>query len=307
MDSDVLLTLSLAKLYAHHANFAGTPRQAIADGYSAVDAVLTALLKHDRKPQPRNHKMKFEQAREHFPDAFAAESTVNGGSAYFAPGADWDSLASYYAEWLNSRYGAFTIGAAAAANRVRETHTVVSASIRFIARLEDMDADELEKLISERAFGFDFSEVSAAVGEAHDLLFQEAEIAGEMHGSKLGVKLAATTNYCDLDVTAGDELTQTILREDKEIAADAAMVYHKFVELAEKIQAKRLERISGGKPLDKCTTEEMMNSPDFMLGLKARYHGGTMLELGARWFGVRAIPASVTALLKSKKAEGDSA
>jgi len=32
MDTEVLLTLSLARLYAYHANFAGTPRQAVADG-----------------------------------------------------------------------------------------------------------------------------------------------------------------------------------------------------------------------------------------------------------------------------------
>jgi hypothetical protein len=38
------------------------------------------------------------------------------------------------------------------------------------------------------------------------------------------VKLASATNYCDLDVTVGDEIMQRILREDKDIAADAAMV-----------------------------------------------------------------------------------
>jgi len=48
--------------------------------------------------------------------------------------------------------------------------------------------------------------------------------------------------------TAGDELTQSILRDDKEIAADAAMVYQKFIEMIEKLQAKRLDHLSGGKP-----------------------------------------------------------
>jgi hypothetical protein len=56
MDGDVVLTLSLARLYGHHANFAGTPRQAIADGYSAVDAVCTALLRQAGLKQPKNHK-----------------------------------------------------------------------------------------------------------------------------------------------------------------------------------------------------------------------------------------------------------
>src|SRR6185437_8472065 len=44
MKEDVLLQLALAKQYAHHARFAGTPRQAVADGYSAIDAMLSALL-----------------------------------------------------------------------------------------------------------------------------------------------------------------------------------------------------------------------------------------------------------------------
>jgi hypothetical protein len=47
MNEDVLLRLAIAKQYAHHANFAGTPREAIADGYSAVDAMLSALLVHN--------------------------------------------------------------------------------------------------------------------------------------------------------------------------------------------------------------------------------------------------------------------
>ena len=77
-----------------------------------------------------------------------------------------------------------------------------------------MDSDELDELAAQKAFGYKFSEVSNRVGEAHDLLFQEAEIEGDLHGSKLGVKLAAATNYCDLDITAGDELTQRIILED---------------------------------------------------------------------------------------------
>ena len=40
MSDDVLFKLSIAKQYAQHADFAGTPRQAVADGYSAVDAVF---------------------------------------------------------------------------------------------------------------------------------------------------------------------------------------------------------------------------------------------------------------------------
>src|SRR6185369_4118888 len=86
-------------------------------------------------------------------------------------------------------------------------------------------------------------------------------------------KLAATTNYCDLDLTAGDALTQKIILEDLEIAEDAARVYHLFVQLVDKIQEKRLALVPGGKPADECTPEQIIDTFDFMVGLKARYHG----------------------------------
>jgi hypothetical protein len=103
-----------------------------------------------------------------------------------------------------------------------------------------MPSDDLESLVSTKAFGFDFSEVAVAVGDAHERLFAAAEAAGEERSSKLGTKLAATTNYCELDVMTGDDLTQTIIRDDKEIAKAAARVYHAFADLMDRIHEKRL-------------------------------------------------------------------
>jgi hypothetical protein len=285
MDGDVVVTLSLARLYGHHANFAGTPRQAIADGYSAVDATFTALLRQDGVKQPRNHKHKLDLARKHYPRVFDALVIKQGSATLHIPGTDWDSLEEYYREWLASRYGKFEMSAAMASSRVREALNVVGAAIRHIAAKENMTSDDLETLVSTTAFGFDFSEVAVSVGDAHDRLFAAAEAAGEEHGSRLGTKLAAATNYCELDVMAGDQLTQSIIRDDKEIAEEAARVYHAFVDLIERIQAKRLDAISEGKPLEKCSVSEINLSPDFMLSLKARYHGGTTVEMGVRWFG----------------------
>jgi hypothetical protein len=204
MNEEVRLRLALAKQYAHHANFSGTPRQAVADGYSAVDAVLSALLLYGGIEPPRNHSQKFDQARKKYPDAFNAELITREGSSIFLQGADWNSLETYYEEWLTSRYEAFDIRPMAASDRVREALRVVDAAIRFLAKEENIDADELEKEISKLAFGYGYSEVSVAVSDAHDYLFQEAEAAGEERGAKLGVKLATATNYCDLDIVAGD-------------------------------------------------------------------------------------------------------
>jgi hypothetical protein len=283
MNDEILLQLALAKQYAHHARFAGTPRQAVADGYSAVDAMLSALLIYGGQEPPRNHKQKFDNARKSFPDAFAAETVQRGNSWTFSPGADWASLEEYYKEWLASRYEKFDMDPGVAASRVREANAAVNSSIRFLAKQQKLDADELDETACVRAFGYRFSETSAAVGDVHDLLFQQAEQFGETHGSRLGTKLAATTNYCDLDLTASDELTQKIILEDLEIAEEAARVYHLFVQLVDKIQEKRLERICEGRPIENCTPEQVIDTTDFMVGLKARYHGGTIPLVGVPW------------------------
>lgn len=285
MDGDVVLTLSLARLYGHHAHFSGTPRQAIADGYSAVDAAFTALLRNAGIKQPRNHKHKLDLVRSTFPTVFDAATIQHGNAVTHIPGTDWESLEDFYNEWLASRYDHFEMSAAVASSRVREALNVVGAAIRWVAAEAGLPTEELEAQVSTRAYGFDFSEVSASVGGAHDRLFAEAEAEGDAGGSKLGMKLAATTNYCDLDVMASDALTQGIVRDDREIAEEAARVYHAFVELIDRVQAKRLDVISGGKPYGKCTVAEINQAPDFMFSMKARYHGGTTAEIGARWFG----------------------
>ncbi|SFN19060.1 hypothetical protein SAMN05216573_109114 [Bradyrhizobium sp. Rc3b] len=136
------------------------------------------------------------------------------------------------------------------------------------------------------------------------MLFQEAEQFGEEHGSRLGTKLAATTNFCDLDLVAGDELTQKIILEDLEIAEDAARVYHLFVRLVDKIQDKRLERICEGRPIENCTPEQVIDTTDFMVSLKARYHGGTIPIVGVPWSqALKGVLSSVSHILKKPMTE----
>lgn len=288
MNTDVILQLSIAKQYAHHASFAGSPRQAVADGYSAIDATFSALLVHDGKEPPKNHKQKLKQVQESFPNAFVAESVQKGDSWYFAPGTDWESLSEFYQEWLRSRYSDFSMDPGAASSRVREALNVVLSGIRFIAKKEQLELDLLDQQVTEAAFGYQFSEVSAAVSDAHELLFQTAETQGDQYGSKLGTKLAATTNFCDLDVIAGDRLTQQIILQDKDIAEEAALVYYRFNQLVEQIQLKRLQIISGGKSPEQCTPEEIIDTHDFMLSMKARYHGGVIPVVGVPWSKVLA-------------------
>jgi hypothetical protein len=304
MKEEVLLQLALAKQYAHHARFAGTPRQAVADGYSAVDAMLSALLVHSGQEPPRNHKVKFETAQKVFPNAFAAEIVRYDHGSSYAPGADWTSLGEFYKQWLASRYQEFDMDPGVASSRVREANAAVSSGIRFLAKAEKMGSDALDEAASVRAFGYKYSETSIAVGDVHDILFDQAERYGEEYGSRLGTKLAATTNYCDLDLVAGDRLTQRIILEDKEIAVDAAQLYHAFVQLVDKIQEKRLERICEGRPIENCTPEQVIDATDFMVSLKARYHGGTFPLFGVPWSQLlKGVLSNVSRTLKTSIAE----
>ncbi|MBB3148774.1 hypothetical protein FHS21_005222 [Phyllobacterium trifolii] len=280
---DVVLKLALALQYAHHANFAGTPRQAIADGYSAIDAALSALLAHDKIDPPRIHKHKLDQVRKAYPNMLAPKVTRRGNSASYSPGGDWTSIESYYRQWLESRYSRFDLPPAQASSRVVETHQFVNAAMRVIARKMKISAPKLNERAFEQAFGVKHSELGLAVGMMHDRLFSDAEQMGEIHGSKLGTKLASTTNYCELDIITGDALTQAIIGEDEEIAMEGARVYAEFNKLAEKIIEKRLKKILGNRE-DEASDREALNlSPNFMLSMKARYHGATVKEMGDRW------------------------
>ncbi|RWQ37806.1 MAG: hypothetical protein EOS21_21440 [Mesorhizobium sp.] len=303
MGKDVLLKLALALQYAHHANFAGAPRQAIADGYSAIDAALSAILANDKIDPPRNHKHKLDQVRKAYPHMFAPKVTRRKNGSSYSPGGDWASIESYYRQWLESRYSRFELRPAQASSRVVETHQFVNAAMRVIARKMKIAVRTLETRASEQAFGIEHSELGLAVGMMHDRLFSDAEQLGEMYGSKLGTKLASTTNYCELDIITGDTLTQAIIGEDEEIAMEGARVYAEFNKLAEKIIEKRWKRILGDRDDEASDREALEEAPNFMLSMKARYHGATTGEIGDRWGRVIAagLGATVAKPRRSRK------
>jgi hypothetical protein len=60
---------------------------------------------------------------------------------------------------------------------------------------------------------------------------------------------------------------------------------------------KRLDILSGGKPHNECSLPELMGSPDFMLSMKARYHGGSLVEMALGLFNVTA-PGLEAAILR---------
>ncbi|MYZ48732.1 hypothetical protein [Propylenella binzhouense] len=280
---NVILNLALALQYAQHANFAGTARQAVADGYSAIDAAMSAILTQEGIEPPRNHKRKLALVRTSHPAMLSPNFKWRGTSATYSPGGDWDSVEGFYKQWLDSRYRSFDLPPAQASGRVREAHQFINATMRVIARRMKIGARKLGEQASKQAFGTDHSELGLAVGTMHDHLFSEAERFGEMYGSKLGTKLASTTNYCELDIATGDQLTQAIIGEDEEIAAEGARVYAEFNKLVERIIEKRRERILGSRQGEAANAEALNDSPNFMLSMKARYHGATVRESGERW------------------------
>ena len=45
MKPETIEKLAIAELFTHHAKYAGVARQAVADGYSAIDAMFSATRK----------------------------------------------------------------------------------------------------------------------------------------------------------------------------------------------------------------------------------------------------------------------
>ena len=282
MKDDVLLSLAIATQFAHHAGYAGTPRQAIADGYSAIDAVLSALLLSVPEEPPRNHKAKLTKAKELFPKVFDERAEKIGTFRMsFSGGVPWDDIEAFYTQWLEARYAKFDVPANEARQRVMEANRAVDAAKHYIATTEKIEFEEVDKAVRESAFGFGDSEHYQALSDAHDHLFQKAEELGERLGRKLGVKMADVTNFCDLDLVAGDRATVDIIKADKAIAEECAAIYIRLCALADDLRNKRCEEFMKDKGVDRPDGEVVNGSPNFMFALKFKYHGESTVHTAA--------------------------
>lgn len=283
LNPQIALKLAIARQHTHNASFAGSARHAIAEGFSAIDSVFSALLIYAGVEPPRNHRHKLDRVRELYPDIFNAviEKTAHGGS--YAPGVSWDALLDFYQSWLSARYDEFSATAAIAGRRTREAQQAINCALRFFASEHHVDYYPLSVAIDAVAFGHGNSAVSDAIGEAHERRFAAAEAYGEAHGSKLGTKFAETSNYCELSVVADDPLTQAIIEQDDDIANACVDLYEQFNRIVEDIQQKRLLRTAGTDDIQKCEFTQANEVPNFLLSLKMRYHGASIAENGERW------------------------
>lgn len=280
MKPEVLEKLAIAELFAHHAQYSGVPRQAVADGYSAIDALFSAALVDRGATPPKNHKDKLDAVRRQMPDIFATRTERCGNGLSYMAGFSWDEIEAFYREWLQSRYERFQMTAGQGRHRVAMAMGAKYFVIRHLADVHGMNWVDLTSEISRAAYGYDDSAMSEALSEAHDRLFSEAERYGESIGRKLSIKMASITNFCSTDIIAGDEITRRIIEQDEEIAAHAMSVYIDFCRLMDGIRNKRLDAIRAADP--SISVEDAADgATDFMLSMKAKYHGERLSETGA--------------------------
>ncbi len=280
MDKEVISSLVIARHHLHNCEFAGTARHAIAEGYSAIDAVLSALIISKSVEPPRNHKAKLDLARATFPDVFQNyEEKYPTGRGFF-PGVDWDELIAFYKEWLAARYEEFDARPAHVGGRRAEAEAAFRCAVRRLAADWGVPASDVDKRVEELSLGAGVSEVERALGEAHDRRFADAEAYGERYGAKLGTKMSETSNFATLSIIADDTLTQSIIREDREIADECAVLYLRFLGLVEKIQERRLAHFAGDRYPDDIDASHLEEAPNLIISLKARYSGATVSEFG---------------------------
>lgn len=279
MRQDVLEKLAIAEQFSHNAQYAGVARQAVADGYSSIDTLFSAILIDAGEDPPRNHKRKLDLARDRAPDVFATREERSENSFTYWGGIEWEDIEAFYREWLQSRYETFEMSAGQARGRVAMVLGANQFAVRWLAEKHGEDWFELGAAVSRATYGYYESAISEGLSRAHDFLFSEAEALGERVGRKLGIKMASATNFCGADIIAGDEITRRLIEQDQDIANHAVDVYISFCRLMEKVRSQRVELILLENPgMDHGAAFDI--ATDFMFSMKAKYHGEKLSDTG---------------------------
>lgn len=280
MQEKVLEDLAIATQFVAHANYAGTARQAIADGYSAVDAAFSALLLDRGVDPPKNHNSKLVRVRSLFANLLDGYTEPLKNGARIVEGVAWDDVVAFYRQWLQARYEKFEATPLMARRRVAEAQRVLDFAIREVASAHDAGLADVKAQVDARAFGSSDCPLYEALSMAHDHLFDQAERLGEETGSKLGTKMAAATNFSSVDLVAGDELTRDIIKTDPDIARECARLHVQLCTMMESLRQKRQEALE--KDHAAAPPESINRSTSFMFALRFRYHGEELSETGER-------------------------
>ncbi|MGB8060373.1 MAG: hypothetical protein WCF26_00565 [Candidatus Sulfotelmatobacter sp.] len=282
VDKEVLRHFVIAVQHLDNAKFAGSPRHAIAEGYSAVDACFSALLVEAGHIPPHNHKNKFDSVMRLHPDLLDSyQESIPQGGTHFVQGIPWKEIETLYEEWLAARYEEFSAGPVEAKIRVGQANGVVGFALRNVGKKHTLTRSELEDKVRTLAFGYVFSKTDITTGDLAERRCEDAEQYGEVRGFPLGARLAETSNYCSVAITANDGLTQRIVETDTLIAEECSDVYERFIKLVEHVQAQRRIALTRTGPRDPDSSEPD-ETPDFMLSLKMSFHGLKISDL-AKW------------------------
>jgi hypothetical protein len=239
----------------------GTTRGVVTDAYSCIDSCWSALSYIEGNTPSRNHKQKLDAIFPKICSDLASQSV------------SYDEIESLYRLWLDVRYSQATVTPHEAFRRRMNAHSVFSATLDEVAKQEGISASELEEKLYTALLGDRFQAFEEVVSWLHEKCQQEAEIAGESgYGSKLGNKLANPSNYCELSLISDDEVTREILAKENIVNDEVRALYDAFLKIVLKIDEARHNR--GVTPDD---------VPNFSLGLRVRYTGASVTELGERW------------------------
>lgn len=198
-------------------------------------------------------------------------------SAAPAVDAAWEEIEALYQEWLQARYDVFDMPAGLVRQRLRMARHVFDHAVQVIATRVGKTKQEIRVLADVRAFGSTEAPVYEALAAAHDHVFAEAERSGEQNGARLGTKMAAATNFSDVDFVASDTMTREIIKNDEKIASECARLHVRLCSLMEMLRDHRYNSlVSDGLEPNVAHNE----STNFMVALRFKYHGETLSQTG---------------------------
>ena len=239
----------------------GTTRGVVTDAYSCIDSCWSALSHLVGVTPSRNHKQKLDAMFPSISNALAANNISYG------------EIESLYKLWLDVRYSQANVTPNEAFRRRMNAHSVFTSTLTEVAKHDGLSADDLEKKLYTSLIGDRFQAYQEAVSWLHEKYQQDAEIAGESgYGTKLGNKLANPSNYCELSIVSDDAITRDILAKEEIINDEVLTLYDAFLKVVIKLDEARHNR---GVSAD--------DVPNFSLGLRVRYTGASIQELGERW------------------------
>lgn len=258
MNPDAFESLVLSQTYLQAAWASGSGRDAVALGYSAVDAAFSALIAELNRPVEKNHSKKINIVQGVYARVYRDSGTTEQG------------VRDFYDKWQAVRYGTVVVTPKEGIHYLRLAGRIVDAIVGKIAQLTGQPAADIEEQVLEQVLGAKSSKIDEAVSEYHDHILWGAEVAAESSegGSKMATKLLHSSNFCRVLVSAADPITQDIVVNSELVARTVTDFYGEFVRLVDTIQ---MARMSKGLDMD--------NALNFSLFVRLGYYGMSATEV----------------------------